>query len=279
MKTEKHYATKRLPGITARKPQLRNNSWAKLLSQQKSDKDGENGDRVIAGLDVRCEPILLNLKETRKTGQGLGKFANSVERCQEEKVEKFDEMQNTDNKMSRKRLDDNEEKRAAERCSGYGACSIEKGNKISRADFDESKTDGDHLPPLRDGNFLPKIINEKCNFPKNPKTQGESFSRKTSRAFDWQKIFDDTGGFRPSESRDLPTRGEMNLLKYKTWNADDHTTKYCATKCAKYFGLNGDNANAEKLIRKEPQNFIAVPLPTINSTRFKLQNVKKALYP
>ena len=232
---------------------------------------------MIAGLDVWCEPILLNLKETRKTGQGLGMFANSVERCQEKKVEKFDKMQITDNKMSRKRLDNNEEERGTERCSSYGACSIEKGNKTSRADFDESKTDRDHLPPLRDGNFLPKIINEKCNFPKNPKTQRESFSRKTSRAIDWQKIFDDTGGFRPSESRDLPTRGEINLLKYKTWNADDPV--YCTTKCAKYFGFNGDNANAEKLLRKEPQNFIAVPLPPIMSSRFKLQNVKKALYP
>ena len=66
-----------------------------------------------------------------------------------------------------------------------------------------------------------------------PKLQ--SFPRKKRTFIDRQRIFRD-GGFYPSKSRDVPTRGEVTLLKDRTWNDDDRLC--CFHKWAKYFIKN-----------------------------------------
>ena len=229
------------PGIAARKPQLLNNSWAKLLSEKTSGNHEKNSDTRVTGLNVRCEPLFLKVKETRKTVQTpfLGKLGNCVERSEERKVEE----------MSRRLLHNDEDESSAEICSSDGILSTEE---TSTAAFVENKREEDHLPPLRDCKSLAKTKKEKFDFPKATKSQRGGFSSRKSQAIDWQKIFVN-GGFRPYESRDLPTRGEINLLKYKTWNADEPI--YCVTKCAKYLGLDSDNmrSDTEKLVKKEPQ--------------------------
>ena len=280
MKTEKYNSMKYLPGITATKPQLRNTSWAKLLSEHKSGKDGENGGR-IAGLDVWCQPVLLNLKATRKTGkEPVGNLTSYVRRCSEdEHVEEPYEMEITmeRKKPSQKLLDKNIETPNAKKCINDGACYKDKTKETSRTTSDQDKTDTDHLPPLGDFYSVAKTTKETFSFPKNPKDQRGSIPRKNPDAIDWQKIFVN-GGFRPRDSRDIPTRGEINLLKYKTWDPDD--PMYHIAKCTKYFGLNSDKGKAEKLtlVDKEPPKLYSSPSPTCKFYPFQTLKRQKGTW-
>ena len=253
-----------LPGITTRKAQLRNNSWAKLLRQQKTCKDGD-GSEKITGLGVWCEPVLLNLKQTTKAGQEpVGKLANCLRRCENEDVEKtFVEKISPlkRNKTYRKSLDKKAEE--YQRCTSDGSWSKEESKETSGSASDRDTLISEHLPPLGDFNPGSKSSKETFNSLKISKEQADSFPRKKPCSIDWQKIFVN-GGFRPNESRDLPTRGEINLLKYKTWNIDDPL--YCVTKCAKYFGLDSDEVKGENLtfVDTKPPKLYASPFPIYN---------------
>ena len=269
------------PGIAVRKPQLLNNSWAKLLSEKTSGNDEKNSDtRVsrVTGLNIRCERLFLKVKETRKTVQTpfLGKLENFVERSEERKVEELSELRMDKKKIGRRLLNNCESESRAEISSSDGILSAEE---TSRAAFVDNKRDEeDHLPPLGDCKSLAKIKKEKFDFPKSTKSQRGGFSSGRSQFIDWQKIFVN-GGFRPYESRDLPTRGEVNLLKYKTWNEDEPI--YSVTKCAKYFGLDCDNvhSDAEKLVKKEPQKLYSSPSPTYKFYPFQASKLKRGFAP
>ena len=250
MKKQKHNSTKLFPGIAARKPQLLNNSWAKLLSEKTSGNDEKNSDTKVTGLNVRCERLFLKVKETKKTVPTPF--------------------------LGRRLLHNDEDESSAEISSSDGILSAEE---TSRAAFVENKRDEeDHLPPLGDCKSLAKTKREKFDFPKSTKSQRGGFSSGKSQFIDWQKIFVN-GGFRPYESRDLPTRGEINLLKYKTWNEDEPI--YSVTKCAKYFGLACDNmhSDAEKLVKKEPQKLYSSPSPTYKFFPFQASKLKRGFAP
>ena len=250
MKKQKHNSTKLFPGIAARKPQLLNNSWAKLLSEKTSGNDEKNSDTKVTGLNVRCERLFLKVKETKKTVRTPF--------------------------LGRRLLHNDEDESSAEISSSDGILSAEE---TSRAAFVENKRDEeDHLPPLGDCKSLAKTKREKFDFPKSTKSQRGGFSSGKSQFIDWQKVFVN-GGFRPYESRDLPTRGEINLLKYKTWNEDEPIN--CVTKCAKYFGLDCDNmhSDAEKLVKKEPQKLYSSPSPTYKFFPFQASKLKRGFAP
>lgn len=250
MKKQKHNSTKLFPGIAARKPQLLNNSWAKLLSEKTSGNDEKNSDTKVTGLNVRCERLFLKVKETKKTVPTPF--------------------------LGRRLLHNDEDESSAEISSSDGILSAEE---TSRAAFVENKRDEeDHLPPLGDCKSLAKTKREKFDFPKSTKSQRGGFSSGKSQFIDWQKVFVN-GGFRPYESRDLPTRGEINLLKYKTWNEDEPI--YSVTKCAKYFGLDCDNmhSDAEKLVKKEPQKLYSSPSPTYKFFPFQASKLKRGFAP
>lgn len=269
---------KLFPGIAARKPQLLNNSWAKLLSEKTiSGNDEKNRDIKVTGLNVRCERLLLKVKETRKTVQTpfLGKLENCLERSEKTNVEELSELRMDKKKIGRRLLHNDEDESSAEISSNDGILSAEE---TSRAAFLENKRGEDHLPPLGDCKSLAKTKKEKFDFPKATKSQRGGFSNGKSQVIDWQKIFVN-GGFRPYESRDLPTCGEINLLKYKTWNADEPI--YSVTKCAKYFGLDCDNmhSDAEKLVKKEPQKLYSSPSPTCKFYPFQVSKLKRGFAP
>lgn len=264
MKMEKsNNSMKWLPGITTRKVQLRNNSWAKLLRQQKTRNYGE-GSEKITGLEVWCEPVVLNSKQTRKTGQEpIGKLANCLRRCENEDLEKTftEKIPLKRTKTYRRSLDENAEE--YQRSTSDGSWSKEDSKETSSSAGDRGTLISEHLPPLGYFNPESKASKETFNFLKISKEQADSFPRKKSCSIDWQKIFVN-GGFRPNDSRDLPTRGEINLLKYKTWNIDDPL--YCVTKCAKYFGLDSDEVKGENLtfVDTKPPKLYASLFPTYN---------------
>ena len=268
MKTEKQNSMKYFPGITMRKPQLRNDSWAKLLSQQRSRKVCENGGK-INGLDVWCEPVpLLRLTDTRKTHrEPVGNLRTNVRTCKDKNVEKLYE-------TGGKSLDNNEK----ERCSKDGACSKEEAKETPRTASDQDKTGSHHLPPIGDFNPEPKSAKEPFKFRINSEDQRGSFPCNKIVSIDWQKIFVN-GGFRPHESRELPTRGELNLLKYNTWDADDPL--YRISKCTKYFGLDSgkDKAGKLTLVEKEPPKFYTSPSPTYKFYQLKAPMHQKASFP
>ena len=250
MKKQKHNSTKLFPGIAARKPQLLNNSWAKLLSEKTSGNDEKNSDTKVTGLNVRCERLFLKVKETKKTVPTPF--------------------------LGRRLLHNDEDESSAEISSSDGILSAEE---TSRAAFVENKrNEEDHLPPLGDCKSLAKTKREKFEFPKSTKSQRGGFSSGKSQFIDWQKVFVN-GGFRPYESRDLPTRGEINLLKYKTWNEDEPI--YSVTKCAKYFGLDCDkmHSDAEKFVKKEPQKLYSSPSPTYKFFPFQASKLKRGFAP
>ena len=278
MKKQEHNSTNLFPGIAARKPQLLNNSWAKLLSEQTSDNDTKTSDTKVTGLNVRCERLFLKVKETKKTVRTpfLGKLENCVEKSEKRNAEKPSELRMDKKKIGRRLLHNDEDESSAEISSSDGILSAEQ---TSRAAFVENKRDTeDHLPPLGDCKSLANTKTEKFDFPKSTKSQRGGFSRGKSQFIDWQKIFVN-GGFRPYESRDLPTRGEINLLKYKTWNEDEPI--YSVTKCAKYFGLECDNmhSDAEKLMKKEPQKLYSSPSPTYKFFPFQASKLKRGFAP
>lgn len=232
----------------------------------------------MTGLNVRCERLSLKVKETKKTVRTpfLGKLENCVERSEERNVEKLSELRLDKKKIGRRFLHNDEDESSVEIRSSNGILSAEE---TSRAAFVENKRDEeDHLPPLGDCKSLAKTKREKFDFPKSTKSQRGGFSSGKSQFIDWQKIFVN-GGFRPYESRDLPTRGEINLLKYKTWNADEPIN--CVTKCAKYFGLDCDNmhSDAEKLVKKEPQKLYSSPSPTYKFFPFQASKLKRGFAP
>ena len=107
------------------------------------------------------------------------------------------------------------------------------------------------LPPLTDTSpsKVEKTPDEEVYIRRQSKVQRDSFAIKTNGDIDWQNIFVN-GGFRPCESRDLPTRGELNLLKYKTWDNEGPT--YCIAKCAKYFGLESEISKG-KIVPEEEE--------------------------
>ena len=256
MKSEKHNSTKYLPGITTRKPQLRNNSWAKLLSQNRSSKDGEHV-RGVSGLDVSCTTVLFSTKVTRKTSQNsfenlTNDITDVINERDEEKINTLEEgvmRKVEDNEISEKWFDKDGE-------DSSDTCSVDDVTKVSRATFNNERIERDQLPTLAHTAVSKpgKTPKETLNTRRESKVHNDSPPSNTTGDIDWQNIFVN-GGFRPHESRDLPTRGELNLLKYKTWDPDDPV--HCARKCAKYFGLDsrdiiekGNLAPTEKEPRK-----------------------------
>ena len=242
MKSERHNSTKYLPGITTRKPQLRSNSWAKPLSQNRSTKAGEHV-REVSGMDLTCTPVLFNTKVTMKRCQNsFENLVNYIGERGENTINTVDEMQQIEESEISEKSDKDEED-SSDTASRF----LDDVTKVSRTKFDNEKIELDHLPPLahtataKSGR---KIPNDK--FYTRIDSKGRSDSPQlsnTARDIDWQNIFVN-GGFRPHESRDLPTRGELILLKYKTWDSDDPV--YCVRKCAKYFGLDNPEIDLEK---------------------------------
>ncbi|XP_078357138.1 uncharacterized protein LOC144642009 [Oculina patagonica] len=256
MKSEKHNSTKYLPGITTRKPQLRNSSWAKLLSQDRSyGKDS----RELSGLDVCCTPVLFNLKETSKTCQ------NPVENLADEREEKLSIMEEVlkmeENIISGNSFDDNVEDHNAEKIENDASGSLDDEAKFARAtSVEQEKDKQDRLPPLADmASTKHGKVPKETFYRRNSKGKKDCLPSKTKEDIDWQNIFVN-GGFRPYESRDLPTRGELKLLKYKTWDLDGPV--YCVTKCAKYFGLDNEIDKGKPTpVEKEPRKRYTSPSP------------------
>ena len=220
MKSERHNSTKHLPGITTRKPQLRSNSWAKLLSQNRSRKAGENGSEV-SGLDVSCASVPFSTKVTRRICQNS--FENST-KCNnerdEETINTVDEMQQIEeNEISEVSFDEDRED-----SSDTSSRSFDDVTKVSRASSDNERIERDHLLPLTHTATVKTEIIPKETLNTRRDSKSQNYSLPSNTAIDWQNIFVN-GGFRPHESRDLPTRGELKLLKYKTWDPDDPV--YC----------------------------------------------------
>lgn len=237
-----------------RKPQLRNNSWAKLLSQNRSDGDDS---RELSGLDVRCTSVLFNLKGTRKTCHNS--VRNLADEREEEKLDIMEETRQTEeNNMSAKSFHGNGKDHSVERNEIDASCSLDDEIKLARATLvDQEKVKQDRLPPLADTKHgkIPK----ETYYRRNSKGRKDCLPKKTKEDIDWQNIFVN-GGFRPYESRDLPTRGELKLLKYKTWDLDGPV--YCVTKCAKYFGLDSEIDKGKPTpVEKEPRKRYTSPSP------------------
>lgn len=230
-------STKHLPGITSRKPQLRSNSWAKLLSHNRPRK-AEEFDREVSGMDVSCTSVLFSTKVTRRACQ------NSFENLTKYVNERDEETTNTVDEM--KQIEENEISEVSFDQDGEDSRDISSHSsgdvtKASRANSDNERIERDHLPPLaHTATAKPEKIPKEILYTRRD-SKGHNDSLPSNNAIDWQNIFVN-GGFRPHESRDLPTRGELNLLKFKTWDPGDPV--YCVGKCAKYFGL--DSAEIEK---------------------------------
>lgn len=248
MKSERHNSTKYFPGITTRKPQLRSNSWAKLLCQNRSGKNVSD----VSRLGVNCTPALFYTKVTRKTCQNsFENLANYINERDEEKL-------NTENCCEIRQIEDKEMgekwlyKDEQDYSSDSSSRSVEDVTKVSRATFENERIERDHPPPLaHTATAKPeKRPKETFNTSRDSKGSNDSPPRNTVKNIDWQNIFVN-GGFRPHESRDLPTRGEINLLKYKTWDPDDPI--YCVRNCAKYFGLDNDFKEKGHLIPTEKE--------------------------
>ena len=275
MKSEGHNTTKYFPGITMSKPQLRSNSWAKLLSQNRSRKAGGE----IPGLDVSCTPVIFNTKVTRKICQNsLENMTNYISERDDETINTVHEMQRIEEKeISEKSFD-----KDGEDSSDASSRSLDDITKVSRATFSNERIERDHLPPLaHTATTKPgKILKETFNTRRDFKGHNEILPSSTNaRDIDWQNIFVN-GGFRPQESRDLPTRGDLNILKFKTWDPDDPV--YCVRKCAKYFGL--DSADIEKgnltLTENEPQKRYTSPLsPSFKFYPIQISKRLKAFAP
>lgn len=257
-----------------RKPQLRNNSWAKLLSQNSLD----NEDSKLFGLGISCTPVLFNLKGTRKTCQNpVGNLADEGEH---EILDFMKEMRKKEeNKIFGKSFDDNTEDHSAKRNGNDASCCLDDEDKFPQeTSVDQEKVKRDHLPPLSD--MAPTKhgeIPKETFYPRNSKEQKGFFPSKTKEDIDWQNIFVN-GGFRPYESRDLPTRGELKLLKYKTWDPDGPV--YCVTKCAKYFGLDCETDRA-KLgpVKREPCKQYTSPSPNYKFYPLRVPKRQKSFAP
>ena len=180
-------------------------------------------------MDVSCTSVLFGAKVTRRTCQNLFENLNKcINERDELTTDTVDDMpQIEENEISEVTFDQD-----GEDSSDTSSPSLDDVTKVSRANSDNERIDRDHLPPLaHTATAKPEKIPKEIS----------NDSLPSNIAIDWQNIFVN-GGFRPHESRDLPTRGELNLLKYKTWDPDDPV--YCVGKCAKYFGL--DSAEMEK---------------------------------
>lgn len=262
--------------ITTSKPQLRNNSCAKRLSQNRSY-GGES--REVSGLDVSCTPVLFNLKGTRKTCQNL--VGNLVEEQEEEKLDIIEEMcKKEENKISEKLSDDSAEDHSVKRNKNDASCSLDDETRLTRATLiDQEKVEQDRLPPLADktSTKYEKMPTKGTFYHGNSKGEKDCLPSKTKSDIDWQNIFVN-GGFRPYESRDLPTRGELKLLKYKTWDLDGHV--YCVTKCAKYFGFDSELDKGKFTpVEKEPRKQYTNPSPNYKFYPFRVPKRHKSFAP
>lgn len=265
---EKRNSKRHLPRIATRKPQLRNNSWAKLVSQQKLGKDERNGERIVE-FDVQCEKVSLNEKRTGKNGQGPdGSFVKRAEGYEDEELQNCKKMSLERNNMRPASLGKNEEQKRFESWTETdGEEDVTETCRRTSAHNDTASSD--YLPPIGDSNCPSNSRQETVVRRKIPNDQRASAQRKKAGCIDWQKIFG-KGGFRPYESRDLPTRGEIILLKNKTWGTDDPL--YCVTKCAKYFGLDGERSKTHKL---HPSQSSLVPSARPVSACIRLPHIER----
>ena len=277
MKSEGHNSTKHLPGITTRKPQLRSNSWAKLLSQNRSRKAGEHG-REVSVFDVSCKSVLFSTKAvTRRTCQNsFDNLTKSINERDEETTNTVDEMQPIEEREIRVFSFDQD----GEDSSDISSRSFGDVTKVSIENSDNERIERDHLPPLvHTVTAKPEKIPKETLHTRLRDSKCHNDSLPSNIAIDWQNIFVN-GGFRPHESRDLPTRGELNLLKYKTWDPDDPV--YCVGKCAKYFGLDsaeiekGHLCPTEKELRKR---YTSPPSPKFNIYPIQVSKCHKAFAP
>lgn len=221
---EKDKPSKSLPEITKRKPRLRNKSWAKLLSQRKTGNEKENIGKGNE-LDDPGESIFLKGKQTIKT-EPIKNMDNKEQGSHKENRKKI----SCRNGLERLFTTDKDSKEYSVKQSSYVnviRSSQAKCKECTRRICDYSIASRKHLPPLVAKPEIAKITPGK--FPKL-----QSFPSEKRTFIDWQTIFRN-GGFRPCESRDVPTRGEVTLLKHRTWNDNDQLC--CLHKCAKYFDL------------------------------------------
>ena len=242
MKSYNDGSTKHLPGIPTGKPKLRHNSWAKLHTQNKS-KVWEERNAILPELQVNCKPVRLKVKRTRQFSY--------------DPVEKFEKFfkQNgaeTGNLELQQGEDSEIEEELFGRILDEGGAmeGLTTNNTVNQtqdselqipklSNKDEKGGKLNHLPSLTTTSpkKVEKTPGEEVYLGRQSRVKKDSLPSKTKGDIDWQNIFVN-GGFRPCESRDLPTRGELNLLKYKTW--DNEGPVYCIAKCAKYFGLESE---------------------------------------
>ena len=260
-------STKYLHGITTGKPQLRNNSWAKLLSQNRSYRNGEV-TTALPQLHVNCKPVPFNVKQTRKSGYDpVENLVGFVKECDEE-TDNFKEKRQTEENKIDEELFDQTVEEDSDMVGNVVNDTVTRSqtqydvSQVPRLTLDQGRGELDHLPPLAD--FSPskheKIPKEEVYLRRDLKVQKGCFPSKIKDDIDWQNIFVN-GGFRPYESRDLPTRGELNLLKYKTWDAEGSV--YCIARCAKYFGLDSEITKGRiTLVEEEPQKRYTSLSPT-----------------
>lgn len=257
-----------------RKPQLRNDSWAKLLSQHSFDSEHSK----LFGLEISCTPVLFNLKETRKACQNP--VGNLTGEGEEGNLDVMEEIWKTkENKVFGKSFDDNAEDHNANRNENNSSCSLDDEEKFPQAtSVDQEKVKQDRLPPLADMSSTKHgKIPKETFYRRNSKDQKGFLPSKTKEDIDWQNIFVN-GGFRPYESRDLPTIGELNLLKYKTWDPDGPV--YCVTKCAKYFGLDSETDKAKlSPVEREPRKQYTSPSPNYKFHPLRVPKRHKAFAP
>ena len=230
-------------------------------------------------MDVTCTPVLFNTKVTMKTCQNaFENLASYIDEREEKATDTVDEMQQIEENEISEKFDTDEDD-SSDTASRF----LDDVTKISRPKFDIENIELDHLPPLAHTATAKPGKIPKEQFYTRLDSKGRSDSPQpsnTARDIDWQNIFVN-GGFRPHESRDLPTRGELILLKYKTWDPDDPV--YCVRKCAKYFGLDSPEIEKGHLTatawRRNHENVTQVrSLQTLSFIPFKFQSVTKPLH-
>ena len=254
MKSHDDSSTKHLPGISTGKPKLRHSSWAKLLSQNKSN-IFDKGSTILPELHVNCKPVRLRVKRTRQSSYDpVEYFEKFVKQCGKETGNINETRQREDSKIEGElfgRILDAGRAMEGPTTSDSASQTLSSVSQIPKLLSNHKRGDEvNRLPPLTDTSpsKVEKTPDEEVYIRRQSKVQRDSFAIKTNGDIDWQNIFVN-GGFRPCESRDLPTRGELNLLKYKTWDNEGPT--YCIAKCAKYFGLESEISKGKIVPEKE----------------------------
>lgn len=117
----------------------------------------------------------------------------------------------------------------------------------------EQQDSNNHLPPLN----ISKVDTQKGSTYSKllALVEKRKFGFQSKTRLDWQRLLETRGGFRPNDAREIPTAGEVALLRFKTWGKD--AEPICRIqKYAKYLGLaEQDKAKGDRVTYTRSQHY------------------------